>query len=149
MALRPFPRPMERIEPRILLIDNDDDALLELYRELVETEGYAVYTCPHPFVQPAVIARLRPDVIVLDLVHSGQRPGWLMLTALRGYQDTRTTPVVLCTDAVHEAEAQARTHPDQAAHIIVKPFALVDFLGTLLAALARGRHPAYDGRPPL
>jgi DNA-binding response OmpR family regulator len=141
MALRPFPRTMGRTEPRILLIDNDDDALLELYRELVETEGYAVYTCPHPFVQPEVIAQLRPDVIVLDLVHSGQRQGWLMLTALRAYEDTRTTPVVICTDAVHEAEAQARTFRDRAVHTIVKPFGLVDFLGTLLAALARGGQP--------
>jgi DNA-binding response OmpR family regulator len=138
MALRPFPRPMRRTAPRILLIDNDDDALLELYRELVETEGYAVYTCPHPFVQPEVIARLHPDVIVLDLVHSGQRPGWLMLTALRAYEDTQTMPVVLCTDAVHAAKTQARTHRDRDVHTIVKPFALVDFLGTLLAALARG-----------
>lgn len=137
MAFRPFTSPMERTTPRILFIDNDDDALLELYRELAEVEGYAVYTCSHPFLQPEVISRLHLDVIVLDPVHSGQRQGWLMLTALRGYANTRTIPVVMSTDAVHEAKARTRTYSDRAVYIIVTPFGLVDFLATLVAALTR------------
>jgi CheY-like chemotaxis protein len=142
MALRPFTSPMRHPAPRILLIDNDDDALLELYRELVETEGYEVYTCPRAFVQPEVIALLHPDVVVLDLVHSGQRQVWLMLTALRGYGRTKSMPVVVCTAAAHETETQARTRSDRAVRVIVEPFVLADFLGTLVAALELGVRPS-------
>ena len=140
MALRTFAPPLGRRAPRILLIDNDDVGLLKTYRELVETEGYAVYTCPRPFAQPADIARLHPDVVVLDLVHSGRLEGWRMLAALRAFGRTRAIPVMVCTLAIHAAEARIHAHRDLALRVLVKPCEYEDFLGTLVSALELGVH---------
>jgi len=121
-----------RKAPCIVLIDDDDD-LRSTYHELLEPEGYTVHTLAEPFRHPADIARLQPDVIVLDLLFGGKPLGWEMLAVLRKYHKTAQVPVVLCTAAMRELEAYTRELGLDALAIpvVTKPFDIDTFLETI------------------
>ena len=51
---------------RLLIIDTDSD-VLEMFREITTDLGYDVHTVRDWALAPAVVAVLRPDVLLLDL----------------------------------------------------------------------------------
>src|SRR5204863_8135130 len=86
-------------QPHVLAL-NDAQELLDLMRELRESEGYRVTTSlVHlPLEQ---IREIAPDVIVFDLLAGdNQAQGWHFLTAVRLDPALARIPLVLCTAAV-------------------------------------------------
>jgi DNA-binding NtrC family response regulator len=118
-----------------VLIDDDEDLLLT-YHALLEAEGYTVHTFARPFACPADIARLHPDVIVLNLLFCGEPGGWAMRAALRTDRKAAHVPVVICTAALRQPVAYPR-ELGVGAHtlaVVPKPFDIDAFLETIAAA---------------
>src|SRR5690242_17323174 len=86
------PRPKETI--RILVVD-DDPAILESIRDLLEFEGYQVETSTKngEYVEQA-LRRQVPDLIILDILLSGH-DGRAICRQLKSRQETRQIPVIL------------------------------------------------------
>jgi len=80
---------------RVLCID-DDEAFLEVVRELLTANGYAVETARQGFLAGYLVGRRVPDVIVLDLVMPGL-DGYEVLALLREREESKSIPVVACT----------------------------------------------------
>ena len=81
--------------------------ILELFRMLLEEEGYEVVLAGFPIQQIGDIEKIKPDLIILDLVFGDQKSGWQMLQMLRMQRSTASTPVIICTaalDLVREQE---------------------------------------------
>lgn len=121
--------------PRHLLAVNDSWDILDLYRVLLEREGYRVSLRVAPPL--AEIKRVAPDLIVLDFAFGAEHLGLEVLQGLRMDRDTAATPVVVCSPAL-EAIRQMETHLlDQGTGLLLKPFAADDLLAEIDRAWAR------------
>jgi DNA-binding response OmpR family regulator len=122
--------------PRHILAINNDASVLELFRDVLEEEGYRVSTQPYLEKDLAAIVALEPDLIILDYMWPGEDNGWSLLQMLRMKRATAAIPVVLCTAAVREVEALGSHLMEMGVRVVLKPFDLDTLLAAITDALA-------------
>ncbi len=88
---------------RIMVVD-DTQEILELFREILEDEGYEVHLHAYASQDLAAIARVAPDLLILDFVMTDERSGWQLLQKLQMRPATAALPVVICTAALRQVE---------------------------------------------
>jgi len=118
----------------ILAIDNSQ-AVLDLFRELLEGEGYRVSIQSYVDKDLDAIKDLTPDLIILDYMWGAEDGGWSLLQLLRMDPGTKDIPIVLCTGAVAEAGELQPHLEEMDVRVVLKPFDLDDLLGAIRAAL--------------
>src|SRR5258708_19432556 len=106
---------------RILVI-NDTQEILELFRMLLEEEGYEVVLAGFPIQQISDIEQIKPDLIILDFVFGDQKTGWQMLQMLKMKRSTAAIPVLVCTAALDLVRDQEGYLFSQCVHSVFKPF---------------------------
>lgn len=79
---------------KILVVD-DEKHIRMLYQEELESEGYAVATSDGEEPILSVLAREKPDVVILDIKLGPGRSGLDLLQEIRGL--TNHVPVILST----------------------------------------------------
>ena len=111
--------------PRHILVINDTVAILELFRTLLEEEGYRITTDDFSVDMLAMLDRVkaeRPDLIVLDFIVGDEGKGWQFLQMLKMDRAARDIPVVVCTAAAKMVE-ELQTHLDvMGVGVVLKPF---------------------------
>jgi excisionase family DNA binding protein len=115
-----------RVDPqkkRVLIID-DDESLLEVYRELLGSAGYEVETARHGFLGGYLLAHCRPDVILLDIMMPGL-DGYEVLQLIRKRPEAKGIPVLACT-SLRGPEVEGRIGAAGFAAFVRKP---IDFAG--------------------
>ena len=126
---------MDESQTCILVID-DAPEYLDFMKMLLGSEGYAVATAPTLDGALAALASFRPALVLAD-VRLGELPPFAALDLLRADERTRHTPVVLCTGAVSELEAEAERLRRDGIEVLLKPFE-IDALLSLVARLTGG-----------
>ncbi len=122
------------VQRHILAIDNSQ-AVLDLFRELLEGEGYRVSTQSYVDKDLDAIKDLAPDLIILDYMWGAEDEGWTLLQLLRMDPETKSIPIVLCTAAVAEARELEPHLTERGVRVVLKPFDLDDLLGAIHDAL--------------
>ncbi len=135
----------ERHRPHILVID-DAQPVLDLYGEILRTEGYQVSLTAQADGGIDEIKRAKADLIILDLVFHGETLGVPLIQAVKQDTDTTHIPVVVCTGAVRVMNAVEDDLARQGVAMIRKPFDIDDLLamvrgGLTQSGLARVAHP--------
>ena len=69
--------------PRCIMVIDDTPAILELYRDLLTDEGYAVASYARPLRDLAEVERIEPDLIIIDYLMGGEKVGWHLLQLLQ------------------------------------------------------------------
>jgi CheY-like chemotaxis protein len=119
---------MSKSKPHILIID-DDPSILEMMRLILEEEeGYRVTTRETVFEEAAEVEHLEPDLILLDFLLQGQQLGWTLLQKLKLHPPTKDIPVVLCTAALLDVQAQESLLVQKGIPVLYKPFAMDELL---------------------
>ena len=134
---------------RHIMVINDTVAILDLFRSLLEEEGYQVTTDGFSVEGGELLQRVQavaPDLIVLDLIIQQEERGWQFLQLLKMDRTTQTIPIVVCTAAAKLVE-ELQVHLDtMGVRTVLKPFAIdavLDALGQLLPDVSGGE--AHDG----
>jgi CheY-like chemotaxis protein len=135
--------------PRRIHVINDTPEILDVFRMLLEDEGYIVTTdrfTPELGQKMEHIRAVNPDLLILDLIVNGEAIGWQLLQLLKMERDTRAIPVIICTAAV-KTVSELQSHLDEMGiKIVLKPFDIDHLIevvknifndGELLARLAR------------
>jgi PAS domain S-box-containing protein len=123
--------------PRVLLVDDKPDILL-LCRLNLEAEGYEIVEARNGADALETVARVRPDLVVLDVMMPGI-DGWQVLSAVRDDPKTAYLPVIMLTAKVQERD-QIHGWQLGVTDYLTKPFAP----GDLVSAVAQ----ALVARPP-
>lgn len=131
------------IPPHILAINNDP-AVLGLFRDLLEDDGYQVTTQAYVDKDLQAIAAVAPDLIILDYMWADEDAGWAMLQMLRMNPATASIPLILCTGAVREVEALSAHLDDVGIRVVLKPFSIYRLLAEIAEVL---RTSAGDSEP--
>lgn len=119
---------------RILVI-NDTQELLEMFRLLLEQEGHEVVLSGMPILKLNEVEEIQPDLIILDIIFGDQKAGWQMLQMLKMKRSTATIPVIVCTAALHEVQQQEGHLISQGVRVIYKPFDIDNLFAVIDQAL--------------
>ena len=112
---------------RILVID-DDQSLLDLYRLLLEEEGHEVRLSLIAFEEVSDIEQVQPDLIILDAKVGSEYKGLLLLQKLKMYRPTQAIPVLLCTAGMDVISQQEQLLREKGIPILYKPFEIEELL---------------------
>ena len=126
------------LPPHVVVI-NDEQDLLVLFRELLEGEGYRVSTLTYPTADLADLQILAPDLVILDMLFGGEDRGWQFLQHLRLTRATAELPVLVCTAAVRLVRDAQDYLANMGIGVILKPFDIDPFLAEVAQRLERGR----------
>ncbi|MGC4106840.1 MAG: response regulator [Thermomicrobiales bacterium] len=130
------PLPDSSGKPHILVI-NDTQEILDLFKDILEEEGFAVTLSSFTFQDVHDVERLAPDLVVLDFLIGGDALGWQMLQKLRMYRPTAGIPIVVCTAAlqlVRELEGHLRAKD---IFVVLKPFDIDEMVDVVRLALTK------------
>jgi CheY-like chemotaxis protein len=86
--------------PKTIAIVEDQAAIAELLRDVLEDSGYAAVIIDSPMTAVAEIKQAGANVVLLDIMMP-RKNGWEVLDDLRADPATRDLPVVL-TSAVYD-----------------------------------------------
>lgn len=121
------------VNERILVID-DEPTLLELVDDILTSEGYQVTKATSGPQGLSILARERPDLVLLDIMMP-RMDGWVVYRKIKENDQTRDIPVAMLTvksDTIDREIATDIVHVDD---YITKPFSpaeLVRRVGNLV-----------------
>ena len=128
------------MKSRILVV-NDTQEILELFRMLLEEEeGYDVVLSGFPIQQVKEIEHINPDLIILDLVLGDEKTGMQMLQMLKMQRSTAAIPVLVCTAALQIVREQEGYLVSQGVHVVYKPFEIDDLMANVTQLLGSHEH---------
>jgi DNA-binding response OmpR family regulator len=128
------------MKTRILVV-NDTQEILELFRMLLEEEeGYDVVLSGFPIQQVKEIEQIKPDLIILDLVLGDEKTGMQMLQMLKMQRSTAAIPVLVCTAALQIVREQEGYLVSQGVHVVYKPFEIDDLIANVKQLLGSQEH---------
>ena len=119
-----------------ILVVNDTQEILDLFRDMLEYEGYEVVLSSFPFKNIHDIEKIEPDLVILDFIFGNEQTGWQMLELLKMQRSTASIPAIVCTGAIHEVQEQESYLVSQGVHVVYKPFDIDHLLTVISQALA-------------
>jgi len=126
--------------PTHIFVINDEPAILALFQEILEEEGYRVSLDTFGRVgvreQFERIAEVQPDLVVLDFLIGGEPMGWQLIQALKMRRTTDTIPIVACTAAVTVVKELHSHLSAMNVGVVIKPFDIDHLLDAIRRALA-------------
>jgi DNA-binding response OmpR family regulator len=125
----------KKIMAKRILVINDTQEILELFRILFEEEGYEVILSGVPLQKVADVEQIHPNLIVLDIIFRQEKNGWQMLEMLRMNRTTAYIPIVICTAALKDVQEQEGYLNNQGIRIVYKPFDIDVLLDIVKIAL--------------
>lgn len=117
--------------PHSILVIDDDLAILATVSDILCDEGYQIQTATNGAEGLAALEQFNPDLILLDM-RMPVLDGWGFATKLR--ERGVNIPIVVMT-ATQDARRWAREIG--AAHVLAKPFDLMDLLNVVELAAVR------------
>jgi two-component system nitrogen regulation response regulator NtrX len=117
--------------PFILVVD-DDQGIREMITDVLADEGYEVICATSPEHALGLIEERRPDLILLDLLMSGEGGAGFIESYRQG--QNATTPILIVSGMPNVAQQAASIGADGS---IGKPFDLGELIETVQGALGR------------
>ncbi len=121
--------------PACIMVINDTQEILELFREILTDEGYAVDLYSYGIHDLAEVKRVNPDLIILDYLIGAEQTGWQLLQKLKMTHDTATIPIVVCTAALKQVNEIQGWLTAKGITVVPKPFDIDDLLVAVKKAL--------------
>ena len=121
-------------EQHAVLIVDDNQALIRLFRRYLRHQRYVVYGVADEGEALAALERFRPEVIILDVMMP-DRDGWEVLQSLRRTEPGRQARVIICSVISDPQLAQA-LGADAFLHKPVDQITLLETLDRVLAIQA-------------
>ena len=114
---------------RILIIENDA-AMRELERSILEHAGYVVSEADNAKDGITIAAAEMPDLILMDVRLPHKKRGIGAAKILRKKDETREIPIIFVSAYPAREESKEVTNITKCGYII-KPFGVIDFLSTV------------------
>jgi DNA-binding response OmpR family regulator len=112
-----------------IAIIEDQMAIAELLRDVLEDAGYQPHIITSPFSALDEIRKIKADIVLLDIMMPG-RNGWEVLDDLRAEAETRELPVIL-TSAVYDRIGRRPLPFGGPIRFASKPFEIGDLIDTI------------------
>ena len=118
-----------------VLVVNDTEEIVELFREIIEGMGHRVTATSYAPDDLVEIQKVEPDLVILDLVMGGEKLGWQLAQKMRMSRDTEAIPIVICTAATEDVREQEGWLTANGIKVVLKPFSVDDLELAITKAL--------------
>lgn len=118
-----------------IMVINDTQEILELFRDLLTQEGYEVSLYSYGIHDMAEVERVAPDLIIIDYLIGDEQTGWQMLQKLKMTRPTASIPIIVCTAALHQVKEIEGWLTQKRITVVLKPFDVDDLLAAVRRAL--------------
>lgn len=118
--------PNRRRESKHVLVVNDTEEIVELFRDILEGMGHRCTAITYAPDDLAEVAKAEPDLVILDLLIGGEKLGWQLAQKMRMSRETERTPIVICTAATEDVREQEGWLTANAIKLVLKPFTVDD-----------------------
>jgi acyl-CoA thioester hydrolase len=139
---------------RTILVVDDDQTLVALLKEGLESAGYRVAVAFDATQGLFQAHEVKPDLVILDFYMPGGGDGGTVYERLRAAPDTMDIPVVFSTGLTLE-ELRGKVKPGTRTFFLKKPVGFAGILSTVNQILGEDRSairgvdlPASTGTPP-
>lgn len=119
-----------------VLVVNDTEEIIELFREILEGMGHRVTATTYAPEDLEEIKKVKPDLVILDLIMGGEKQGWQLAQKMRMSRDTEAIPVVICTAATEDVREQEGWLAANGIRVVLKPFSIDDLEIAVTKAMA-------------
>ncbi len=110
-------------ESQHVLVVNDTEEILDLFRDIVEGLGHRMTAWSFSPDDLAKVTEIEPDLIILDLMLGPtELQGWALLQKIRMSPPTEAIPVVVCTAATNWVREQEGWLAANSVKVVLKPF---------------------------
>ena len=127
------------MRPHRVLVVDDEPNIRRIVTSYLRADGFEVTEAPDGEEALAVFSRVRPDLVVLDVMMPG-RDGIEILRELRRMSDVY---VILLTARAEETDSVIGLSVG-ADDYVTKPFAAKELVARVKAVLRRSRHPSQE-----
>ena len=108
---------------RHILVVNDTEEILDLFRDIVEGLGHRMTAWSFSPDDLAKLTEIAPDLVILDLMLGPtELQGWALLQKIRMNPPTEEIPVIVCTAATNWVREQEGWLAANAIKVVLKPF---------------------------
>lgn len=112
-----------------ILVINDTQEILDLFKMILEEEGYRVTALGFAVEDLRKIIDLAPDMVVLDLVFDREYVGWQTLQKMKMHRETEHIPVLVCTAEIRKAQEIQGYLAEKGVGLLLKPFDIDELIG--------------------
>jgi DNA-binding response OmpR family regulator len=109
-----------------ILVINDTEEILEIFREILEAMGHRVSITTFAPEDLAEVVKVRPDLVIMDLLVGGEKSGWQLAQKMRMSRKTERIPIMVCTAATDQVREQEGWLVANGIKIVLKPFNIDD-----------------------
>jgi CheY-like chemotaxis protein len=121
-------------EKRKIFVVNDEQAILTLFEELLEEEGYEVDVDNFRTSTESVFDRVlvaKPDMVIMDFLIGDEAMGWQLLQMMKLTRETKDIPVVVCSAAVKILRDLLPHLQTMKVQVVLKPFDIDHLLSVI------------------
>jgi len=121
-----------------ILVVNDMQEILDLFRMILEEEGDRVTALGFAVEDLRKIIDIAPDLVILDLVFDREYIGWQTLQKMKMHRDTEKIPVLVCTAEIRKAQEIQGYLTEKGVGLLLKPFDIDELLNQVNRLLSDG-----------
>ena len=125
-------------QAKYIVYVEDDARTVDLVKIVLRREGYVVTGAPNGREGLKLIAEVKPDLVLLDLMMPDM-DGWEVYQTLRAQEATRDLPVIIITAKAASIHKVLGLHIAKVDDYIPKPFALQELVDRIEAVLKRNK----------
>ena len=115
--------------PKHILVVNDTQEILELFRAILEEEGGYMVTLTS--IKPQMldmVKEINPDLIISDHVFGDEKVGWQFIQRLKMDRETANIPLIVCSGAIKELREMEGYLTSKDIGVLYKPFDVDELL---------------------
>jgi CheY-like chemotaxis protein len=115
--------------PKHILVVNDTQEILELFRAILEEEGgYKVTLTSIKPQMLEMVKEIEPDLIISDHVFGDEKVGWQFIQRLKMDRQTANIPLIVCSGAIKELREMEGYLTSKDIGVLYKPFDVDELL---------------------
>jgi len=115
--------------PKHILVVNDTQEILELFRAILEEEGG--YKVTLTSIKPQIldmVKEIKPYLIISDHVFGDEKVGWQFIQRLKMDRETANVPLIVCSGAIKELREMEGYLTSKDIGVLYKPFDVDELL---------------------
>lgn len=112
-----------------ILVMNDTQEILELFKEILTDEGYQVTLHSYSSQELDIVQRANPDLIIADFPPiTREEQGWQFIQKLKMNRATAGIPLIICTTNIRAIRDTEGWLAAKGILVVPKPFELDELL---------------------
>lgn len=123
--------------PQTILVIEDDEHMRRFVNVALRYAGYEVHQAKDGAEGMAKAIRLRPDLIILDVMMPGEMDGLAVCHVIRHNENLKRVPVLILSGLIEEIDVRAG-HLYGCTEYLTKPVSIADLQNAVHALLQQG-----------